>query len=328
MARGIIKTENLPPYAAPYAARISLLGFGWHFVEEHRLASVSKRVQVRDSSAVAPSREVSRYALAIKRGDPLPPVIITRDGYLIDGATRTEAARKAGKKTFPAFVVDVNYEENLPEALRRQLILLGSAFNLTHGRGMNAANISRLIEQVADEDDSAADIAAKLHIGKSSVEAVLNAKKARSRADTLGVHLDGTLTTSHLRVLGGKSPRFTDPVFKEFIEFAQAAKLTIASMSALARRLEDAGTEGEKIAMINAERNSYRAIINGTASRPSRPARLRQTLGYLNRQNPEMLIELEPGAARDHRNTLEVASKRIQEVLAAQDRADQARREK
>lgn len=324
MARAITREQDLPPFAQPYAARISLLGFGWRFIKEHRLLDTSKRVQVRDIAAVAPQREVAKYATALKRGDQMPPVVVTADGYLVDGATRTEAARRVGWRTFPAFQLEVNAED-APEAVMRQLVILGSAFNLTHGRGMNSGNVTKLIEAVSDDDDSPKDIARKLHISEATATTAMNAAKARRRIDKLGIDLNGALTNTHLKMLGQKSAKLTSPVFAELVILTQDARLTLSGLSDLCKRLEGTETERERLQLLAAERESYRDVIEGGAVNPSRAAKLRRSLGFLNGQDPEMLVELEPRASRDHIRALLEAAEKLQKVLSAQEQVEVAR---
>lgn len=326
MARAFVSDKDLPPEASALAERIRLLGFDWVYVPDHRLASLAKRVQVRDTAAVAPPRETARYALALQRGDVMPPVVVTADGYLVDGATRTEAARKLGWTSYPAFRLNVNYE-GAPTALVQQLVMLGSAFNLTHGRGMSPTNIEAVIEAVTEEDDSPRDIARKLHISEVTVAGVMNAAKARKRAANLDIQVGEFLTSSHLRVFGGKSAKYTDPVFKEFFTLAQDAHLTISAVQDLARQLEAEGTEQARMDILAAERASYQGVIDGASSVPSRAAKLRRSLGFLNAQDdPGLLVELSPAAAEDHIRSLTVARERIDRVIAAQRRVEGSRR--
>lgn len=322
----VTQTKDLPPEAVTVAQRVGLLGFSWRFFPEKPLADLSRRVQVRDTDELAPSREVAHYAQALRNGDRMPPVVITKDGYLVDGATRTEAARRARRDFFPAIELDCAYEGS-GDAMRQQLIILGSAFNLTHGRGMSRENVERVIAAVAEEDDSPRDIARKLHISEATVSSVLNGMKARSLALKLGVKLDDTLSASHMKFFGGKTQKYTHPVFREFIVLAQEARLGLASVSLLAKQLEAAGTEDERLAILAESRTSLRqVIIAGAAPAPSRAGRLRQALGYLCKQdNPDLLVELNTGYAGEHMRVLNEAIERLQKIRAAQARLDMSR---
>ena len=325
MARAIVNKEELPPYAQAYVARITEFGFGWRFVAEHKLGDITRRVQVRDEEKLAPLGDVTKYAQAMRRGDQFPPVFLTTDGYLVDGNTRTEGARKIGWRTFPAFELDVLYEKATP-AQKRQLKYFGSGFNLTHGRGMSTANLMHIIDDLTLEDDTPREMARRLHINENTANTLLNAAKARKRAERLSVKLNDSLTNSHLKLFGGKSQLFTDPVFATFIQLAQDAHLTIAATTDLSRRLVSAGTENERLNILADEREGYHEIIVGGASSPSRAAKLRQSLGFLIGTNdPDDLAELDPRAADTHVKTLVEAARRIGEAIEAQERVERSR---
>ena len=325
MARAIVRKEDLPPYAQAYVARIEEFGFRWKFVAEHKLGDITRRVQVRDTDKLAPTGDVNNYAQAMRRGDQFPPAFLTSDGYLVDGNTRTQAANKIGWRTFPAFELEVLYEQ-APESVRRQLKYLGSGFNLTHGRGMSTANLMHIVDDLAVEDDTPREMARRLHINQSTANTLLNAAKARNRAQRLGIKLDDRLTNSHLKLFGGKSQLYTDPVYAQFIQLAQDARLSIAATTDLARRLTAAGTENERLTLLADERQGYQDVIVGGAGRPSRAAKLRQSLGYLiGAEDVDELAELEPGAGAAHVKALIAAAKRISEVIEAQERVERSR---
>lgn len=321
----ITKGTELPDYARPVAQRLKQFGFTWRFSEEYPLGDKSKRVQVRNESTLAPLREVSKYAQDMKRGDQFPPVVVTADGYLVDGATRTEATRKLGWKTIATFVLDISFGDATP-AQQKQLIYMGAGANLIHGRGMSTANVADIIEIITDDNDTPSDVARKLHISNSTATTLLNASNARKRAVRLGVEVTGVLTNSALKLFGGKSQRFTDPVFAGFFQLAQDARLSHSALNNLSKRLEAAGTEHERMTILEEERGLYRDIIEGGATSPSPAAKLRQNLGFLLRMNsPEDLIEHELGAVETHRTVLAEAAEKLLKVIQEQRQADEAR---
>lgn len=335
MATGTRAAHKLPDYAKSTAQRLELLGFtGWTFVEDARLGDPEKNIQVRDAVAQAPTKEVANYAAALKRGDIMPPVVFTRDGWLVDGMTRTAAARSAKWSYFPAFRLDVAYED-APKALVDQLITLGAAFNLTHGRGLSKQNVMRVILQVSQDDDSPRDIAAKLHVSESMVARVLNADKAAKRAMRLGVEVEGLtqVTQSHLANLGARSTRYTDGPFREFVTLIRDAALSTKDATDLARRVEALGTEKEKLELLRAERESRHEVIasqaKGGSRKPARSARLRQNLGFLlaNADSPGNLVELNADAADAHVKTMWDAIAVLRKVISEQDNMDRARME-
>jgi hypothetical protein len=325
MVKALTNLANLPPYAQAYVAAIESFGFGWRFAEDYRLGTVDKRVQVRDIEDRAPLHEVSKYAQALKRGDQFPPVIHTADNYLVDGATRTEAARQLGWNVFPTFILDVKYS-NAPDSVRNQLTSLGAGFNATHGKRMSAANFAMIVDTISVDDDTPKDIARRLHLPESTANTLLNAAKAKHRAAQLGITLNGSLTNSHLKLFGSKSQQFTNPVFAAFLSLTQDAKLTITATTELSKRLAATGTERERLDMLESERRGYRSVIDGGSANPTRAARLRQSLGYLiGQDDPDGLAELDPHASETHIRTLVAAAKAIREAMEAQERVERTR---
>jgi hypothetical protein len=324
MARGITKEESLPGYAQSTAPRIKVFGFNWVFFPEWKLADPDHRVQVRPIAQLAPLREVTKYAQDLKRGDQMPPVIMTSDGYLIDGHTRTEACRKIGRTTFPTFILDVNYSD-ATDSQRKQLQALGASMNLTHGRGMNIAAVAAIIESITYDDTSPKQLAKDLHIPESTANTYLNAAKTRRRARRVGVELNATLTNSHLRLFGNKAKYFSDQVFKEFITLSQDAHLTVPATTALSRRLEGMGTESERLEVLKVEREAYSDIITGGQANPSKAAKLRQSLGLLINTDAEVLAEMNPQAAHLHAQTLKKAWEQLENVMIAQTQVERAR---
>jgi hypothetical protein len=325
MARAIVNKADLPPYAQAYVQRIEEFGFTWRFFPDHKLGDITNRVQVRDTAQLAPPKEVSKYAQAMKRGDQFPPVVLTADGVMVDGNTRTEAANKVGWRTFPAFEVDVVFSK-APDSVKRQLVYLGAGFNLTHGRGMNTANLTNIVESLALDDDTPQELARRLHIPNATANTMLNAAKARKRAERLNIKLNKNLTNSHLKMFGAKSQLYTDPVYAQFILLTQDARLSISATTDLAKRLALAGTENERLNVLAEERRGYQDVIVGGATSPSRAAQLRRSLGFLiGQEDADTLAELSPDASESHVKTLVAAAQRLNEVIEAQQRVEQSR---
>ena len=93
-------------------AEVEIERVGFVYTEEAQYdltgLNEAKRVQVRDLAHYAPKENVGRYAVQMSQS-AFPPIVVTKDGYLIDGNTRV-AARRVRKEMFtPAFVVDVDF---------------------------------------------------------------------------------------------------------------------------------------------------------------------------------------------------------------------------
>lgn len=65
-----------------------------------------RNVQVREATNIAPAARVEEYSHQMRNGAVFPPVLIRAGTFaLIDGHTRLKAARRVGRRTFPAIIV-------------------------------------------------------------------------------------------------------------------------------------------------------------------------------------------------------------------------------
>ena len=96
---------------------IERLGFGFEEVAQYDLTEITGdmthigevlRVQVREASHYAPKESAERYAIQMNHSE-FPPIIMTRDGMLVDGNTRVAACILRKQRFFPALVLDVDY---------------------------------------------------------------------------------------------------------------------------------------------------------------------------------------------------------------------------
>jgi hypothetical protein len=250
---------------------------------------------------------------------------MTADKWLVDGSTRTEAARRLGWDNFAAVVIDSSYE-NAPQQMRKQIQKLGTAFNNTHGRGMTPDEIASLIETIAEDDDRPRDLATEMHLPVSTVNTIVNAVRARRRGTQLGVtFIPGVLTNSHLKLFGAKSDKYTGPVFAEMLSLVQDARLTIPQATSLMKDVLAADTESARMVLLSRERAQYKAVIDqfrnargNVRQSPSRAGRVRQSLGFLLGQEPDKLVELNVQDADKYLRTLNEAIEKLQKVRDAQ----------
>src|ERR1700727_1842970 len=94
VATVIATIDRLPtPEAKIVGRQIHDLEFEFRYFDAMKLPDMGRRVQVRDSEHLA-SSDVNKYALEWQRGAQFPPVIVTADGFLADGAHRVGGAFK------------------------------------------------------------------------------------------------------------------------------------------------------------------------------------------------------------------------------------------
>jgi hypothetical protein len=315
--------SQLPDTAKGVVDLVERLGVRWEFDHSYPTPDVTRRVQIRATKHYAPNAQVSQYAAAMRNGDQFAPVVVTRDGYLIDGNTRSEAARKNKFPTVHAIVL-TNSWEGASDAVQQRLRTLGAGFNVRNGRGIDRAEIADAIRAIsANEDYTASRIATLLGTTTSTVQGVIAEEKARSRAARLHIKLNGSVSTSQLRRLG-QAPGLHDRPFAELARLVQDAGLTSTEMSELLKQIKAAPDDDAAVALI-AEQREARAeqIANYRASGKARPpasALLRQRLGYVlaAENDPASLVEHNVSLVETHSDAIRRAIRVLDAVLAIQ----------
>lgn len=324
MAPPMRKISSFPGQAQGTALKIVLAEFpeySFHYAPNHELADPSMGMQIRDDENRAPSKRVAHYREMMRpytgnRGDLImPPVVFSADGYLLDGWTRTEAARGLGWHTYPAIVLDDTYN-GAPDALMEKFHTLSAMLNLTHGTGLSTAETERAILLVAkgvdlDSPGAVADLARKLQISRSWATGLLNARTSNERAARLGVDLTGAkwITRTHMADLGAWREKLSNPVFKALLELTRDAKLSTPDQRSIARAVFACETEEEKLSLLAGELASRDSVVNGHHGRPSDAAKLRQALGKVAkyRANPGQAVETIAGGADTHVEAIDEA---------------------
>lgn len=344
MAAPIRKTESLPPQAKLTSLRLAAAEYPegtWRYAPNHELADPGLGHQVRGDKDRAPRHRVAQYAEVMKdftlRRDEMlfPPVVFTADGYLIDGWTRTEAARKLGWMTFPAIVLLDSYS-NADEARLDKFELLGGALNLDHGNNLSPADTERLVLNVSKGMDltapgAAAEIAKRLGISRTWVSNLLNAQTAYKRAENSGIDLSKavapTITRTHMAFLGNNADKLTRPVFEALLKLTIDAKLSTTDMPALARRVFACEEQQEKLDLLDSERASLDGVIKGHSARPNDAARLRRALGNITKYklNPGLAVEDNPKTAGDHEQVIDNAIAVLYSIKSAQQKQNHDR---
>ncbi len=317
MAPPMRKIGSFPGQAQGTALKIVLAEFPegtFHFAPNQNLADPSMGMQIRDDENRAPSKRVAHYREMMKpytlnRSDLLmPPVVFSADGYLLDGWTRTEAARGLGWMTYPAIVLDDNYQ-GAPDALVEKFHTLSAMLNLTHGTGLSTAETERAILLVAkgielESAGAVVELARKLQISRSWAANLLASRTANERAAKLGIDLSGAgwITRTHMADLGNWRDKLTDPVFTALLKLVRDAKLSTMAQRTLAKQVFSMDTEPEKLALLAGELSSLDSVVNGHHGRPSDAAKLRQALGKVTRYqvNPGQAVETIAGGSATH----------------------------
>lgn len=166
---------------APFLAKIKSWNLDCEVDEEFPIEKVqrSAAAQVRDTSHIAPALRVEEYTQQMRNGAIFPPILLRKPGILIDGNTRLAAAKRVGRKTFPAIIVEVE----TPELAK----ILAASFNQMGGERLTAseAHEAALLMMQQNYPDQA--IARELGRDMSVVRRWRNQRDVAERAGKLGL---------------------------------------------------------------------------------------------------------------------------------------------
>lgn len=319
----ITEREQLSDLARPVADLIERFGFKWEFEFDHPVPNLEHRLQIRSEKHVAPRAMVAKVRAAMSRGDRLAPVILTADDYIVDGNTRVTAALANKFPTIPALILDVKYEGARESELRR-LFSVGAASNARHGQGIDREEIRRAVEQLgSDPNYTATRIAALIGVTDRVVQDMMAEKKARNRAEELGVKVNGSINATRLRALG-RAADLNDEPFRQLFTLAEDSGVSATEINGIAKQIREAksdqaalGVLAQEVAARKEQIAEYKA---SGKSVPPASAKLRQRLGFVlgYKASPRELIEHNRTLAQDHLNAIEETITILQAVVAAQ----------
>jgi hypothetical protein len=315
--------QELSDLAKPTADLIEKFGFTWEFDFEYPTPDPAKRVQIREEKHYVPREMVMRIAAAMTRREKFPPIVVTKDGYLVDGNTRTQAARYNKYPTVQALVLQDSYE-GATEKVSRRLHLLGAAFNARHGRGIDREEVRKAVEFIGqDPTYDGTRIAALIGVTDGTVKSILAEMKARARAESVGIHLNGSVAATPLRILGQASEKLNDAPFRAVAELAQDTGMAPGELREVIKQMHETKSDDGAVSVVEEQRKARREqIAEYRASGKSKPpaaAKLRQRLGFILEfeSNPRELLELNPEVVAKHREAIERSITILQTVLAA-----------
>jgi hypothetical protein len=317
--------HELPDLAKVTADRVEKFGFKWEFDYEHPLPDYTRRrVQIREEKHYVPGEQVTRYREAMRRDDKFPPIVVSKDDYLIDGNTRVEAARRNEFPTIQTLILDQAYEGANTSA-RRRMHLLGAALNLRNGKGIDKEEIRKVVEFVGqDTGYDATRMAALLGATEHQVQSFLAEKRAKDRAEKLNVQLNGSTTASQLRALG--TAKLNDGPWGQLASLVGAAGIAPSELRPLIRGLREAGSDQKALEMLEEERQARQQQIAdyttwGKAKSPG-SQQLRQRLVFIttHEEGPEGFIERNPNLGQKHLELIEQALEVLTGVATEQRR--------
>ena len=194
--------------------------------------------------------------------------------------------------------------------------------NARHGKGIDRDEIRKAVEKIGEDPTyDGTRIAALIGVTDATVKSMLSEMRARQRADSVGIHLNGSVTATPLRVLGQASEKLNDEPFAAAASLAQDTGMSGGELREVIKQMHDAKSDEGALAVVEEHRKARREqIAEYRASGKSKPppaAKLRQRLGFIleYESHPRDLMELNPEVVAKHRGEIQRSIAILQAVL-------------
>jgi hypothetical protein len=319
--------RDVPDHAKQTVDRCEMFGCsGWTFEYEYKLPDENRRIQVRTEEHISPPAQVILYRDAMKRGEKFPPIIMTKDNFIVSGNTRVAAARKAGFPDIQAIVLKEAWEGSPPDVQRR-LRLLGAGDNTRHGKGIDHTEIRDAVLFVgANSGYDATQVAALLNITAPTVTNIFNEKLALDHLKGLGVDVPvGSLGLSQLRKLGANVLKIHDEPFASLTRLAQASKMSPTELGTVIDKVKATGSDEAAMSLLKEEWSARQDAMDMVASTGGKVTKtksfeLRESLKFVLEHNAADFIEMNQEFAPEHVDQLQRAIALLQQAVELQER--------
>ena len=295
----ITDRSQMPEQAKTGLDLLERFGFKAKFVSDYPTPELTKRLQIRDEKHYAPRAEVDKIANVMRLGEKVPPSIMSSDGYTVDGNTRNGAAIKNKYPHIEALVLTEKWDR-APEDVRRRMRALGAAANLRNGKGIDRNETRQAIENLHDDPNlDSTKVAALLGVTETTVRGIVAEKKARDRAQQLGIDLGERMSSVQLKRLGTQSD-MNDAPWGELAKLTRDAGLSASEISTIIKAVKEQKSDEGAMKFLATEFDvRQRQIAEHKMSgrkQPSPHAKLRQSIGFVlkQRENLDDLIERNP----------------------------------
>jgi hypothetical protein len=253
----------------------------------------------------------------MENGSIFPPIIITRDGYPVDGNTRLKAYLELGVKTITVFRLHVDFA-TATDAQLRDLEELGTGMNGKNGEGMNKGNIERLVMRWYTPGDTPRTLAAKIHFPEASVRRIFKIQEGRRWLARIGVaDEDSRLKGGHYELFSGWNEKMTDVILANVATLARDAKFTIPETAALGQRVIELTSEVAKLDLLESENRANEERKAGVSGKPSPAGQFRQALGHITAWKDNPTGGVENGVSAEDRARTEEMLRDAREVIDA-----------
>jgi hypothetical protein len=262
------------------------LGCSWTDDPQYSIDNCSKdrRVQVRDPKHYAPPSQVKKYVVKMAH-KVFPPIIMTKDRWIVDGNTRV-AARIARKEPYTSALILDEKWEGATEKRQKELQQLAGAINDAVGVGLTNSEIRDGVKRGLSLGWKFDEISRDTGATPATISNLKREMEADQKMDNLGISVKPS--TAAKKALGRQDIlKLNDEVYRSFTALAHDSGLPVAELDEIGRTLVKAGSDDEKLATLARLRSDMEAQIRDRnlyppgkgASAPSR--QLRQHLGFV-----------------------------------------------
>ena len=267
--------------------------------------------QVRQIEHRAPKEMVARYAEQMKRGAVFPAIVVNDRHELIDGNTRTAAARRNGRETIAAYICH--------DVSALQARSLSVELNQTHGLSMTQSELRAFVSGAVQEGQV---LDSKAYARMTGVKAPTLSRwvgAAHCRIRAARVNVDAVrveeLSDSALAALNAARLR---AVFVAAVALASDARMPVSQIRSLVSQANAAASEEAALQIVKAARDArgdeIKAIASGFRAR-RRSAGSTLHIGGLLRYDVGDLLDVAPERQRETYDRLRTLRRRLDGVL-------------
>ena len=314
------------PLKSSQIVEIERLGLAWHEEAQYDYSAVdmNKRVQVRATEHYAPPTQVAQYAVQMGETQ-FPPILVTRNGFLIDGNTRKLAKEKRKEKFGAAIVIDADYGKNdKTDALIRAL---AATLNQQGGQRLTPHEMKAVGRDLIAIGWKPEQIARATGLKTSLITQLRKELDAETKFAKIGFKHGDKLQPAIKRLFGSKETTILNDVpYQKLLELALDANLNVTEVRELVKAMREIGSDAGMITFIDGKRDEMSDRIrdhhlSGNGKAPV-SAQLRRHLGFILNQKDDIasLVELVPAAMDDHLTMVSLAIEILEQVKVSQEK--------
>lgn len=298
-------------------------GIRYEQVDNYPLTGIKAHLQVRHNTDASgntkyDSVKITEYKAKYKSGNVPPHIGVTRDGVLVWGNHRSEAARKAEMADIPAWVLNIDGVDPDDHTLALLMQFSGRE-NAGHGLPLTGKDKELIIRQELSLGTTSGVIQQTYGWTAAQVSGLKREMDAEKRLSDLGV-LSALQAArkekSIIRAFSGPNTRaLTNAPYKNLVELTIDAGLTAKDINQIAETAKAAGTEDGAIAVVAAKRKELdrqiAEIATGGTLRPTPISRLRKVVTEV----AGLCDKFDPATYRDHTVDAEATKESINAAI-------------